>query len=259
MAVMMADGMPPRTAIRATEAVARTHSRETVAPTSDAPTPPRRSRRDDPHRSRRSSTGDDRRAARRRAAAAADRARRRTTSADREIARGGMGRIVAAEDRRLGRAVALKELLDPAGEQLGAVPARGADHRAAPAPRHRAGLRGRAVADRRAVLRDEAGVGPAARQGDRRGARRSRIGSRCCRGSPPRADAIAYAHSQRVIHRDLKPGNVLIGDFGETVVIDWGLAKDLDADRQRSSRANRAARGAGEAGRRDSARRTRRR
>ena len=147
--------------------------------------------------------------------------------AARELARGGMGRIVAAEDQRLGRAVALKELLEPSPEQFGRfqrealitarlqhpgiVPVYEAGRWPSGEPFFAMKLVSGRPLDR--VIADAATL-------EHRLALLPQIAAA--------TDAIAYAHSQRVIHRDLKPANILVGEYGETVVIDWGLAKSLD-------------------------------
>jgi WD40 repeat protein len=141
-----------------------------------------------------------------------------------EVGRGGMGRIVHARDRRLGRPVVLKELLDAA-----------LDERFEEEARLTARLQHPAIVN---VL--EAGRWPsgapfyamkyvAGRPLDRVIEDTKSLADRLA--LVPHlvtvAEAVAYAHEQGIIHRDLKPANVLVGPFGETVVIDWGLAKDL--------------------------------
>ena len=148
---------------------------------------------------------------------------------DGEIARGGMGKIVSAEDLRLGRKVALKQLIDPSSDQTtrfqrealitarlqhpGIVPVYEAGRWPTGEPFFAMKLVSGRPLDK--VIAETTKL-------EERLALLPRVESAC--------DAMAYAHSQRVIHRDLKPANVLIGNFGETVVIDWGLAKDLDAE-----------------------------
>lgn len=145
-----------------------------------------------------------------------------------ELARGGMGRILRAEDLRIGRPVAVKEMLgtEPAHaarfdrearvtarlQHPGIVPIYEIGKWPDGTPFYTMRLvEGRTLRD---VLSDKASMP------ERMGLLPSVIAA---------ADAVAFAHGRRIIHRDLTPNNVLIGSYGDTVVIDWGLAKDLSS------------------------------
>jgi serine/threonine protein kinase len=151
-----------------------------------------------------------------------------------EIARGGMGAVYRATDTVLGREVAVKVLQEKYAPDAGTA-RRFADearitgqlqHPNVPAV-HDLGLlpdgrpflamklvKGRTLA---ALLGER--PDPAAERG-----RFVAIFEHVCQ-------AVAYAHSLRVIHRDLKPSNVMVGKFGEVQVMDWGLAKVLPEGR----------------------------
>ena len=143
-----------------------------------------------------------------------------------EVARGAMGRIVRARDRRLGRQIAIKELLAPSPalerrfEREMRITAR-LQHPAIICV-HEAGRWPSGVAFYAMKYVDGAPL-------DEVIAHTTSLSERLA--LLPHviavADALAYAHDRGVVHRDLKPANVLVGDFGETVVIDWGLAKAL--------------------------------
>ena len=143
-----------------------------------------------------------------------------------EVARGGMGRILAARDLRVGRPVAVKELLGRS-RQLAArferearVTARLQHPGIVPIYEIGRWPDGTPFYSMRMVegrtLREAIDAAPTL-------AARLALLPAIVAAS----EAVAFAHSQRVIHRDLTPSNVLVGSYGETVVIDWGLAKDL--------------------------------
>ena len=145
-----------------------------------------------------------------------------------ELARGGMGRVWVADDTKLSRRVAIKELLEPSGRDRARFERELALTSRLEHPSIVGVQDGGTWSDGKPfyVMRLVRGESL-----DKAVARATTLAGRIALLPHGLAivDAIAYAHDQGIVHRDLKPENVLIGDFGETVVIDWGLAKDLRA------------------------------
>jgi tetratricopeptide (TPR) repeat protein/tRNA A-37 threonylcarbamoyl transferase component Bud32 len=156
----------------------------------------------------------------------------------RPYARGGLGEVFVAHDTELNREVALKEIQeryadDPESrtrflleaeitgglEHPGIVPVYGLgcypDGRPFYAMRF---IKGDSLKD--AIARLHA-PGPRRRRPTERNLQLRELLGRFV----DVCNAVAYAHSRGVLHRDLKPGNVMLGPFGETLVVDWGLAK----------------------------------
>jgi tetratricopeptide (TPR) repeat protein/tRNA A-37 threonylcarbamoyl transferase component Bud32 len=150
-------------------------------------------------------------------------------------ARGGMGEVWIAEDRALGRSVALKRLRKKRAEQRerfmaeaqitgqlehpGVVPVHdlGADEEGQPfyiMPF----VQGRTL--QAAIAEYHAGDAPGGTPREVQRRRLLQVFVRVC-------ETVAYAHSRGVIHRDLKPDNIMLGPYGEALLLDWGLAKVL--------------------------------
>ena len=155
-------------------------------------------------------------------------------------ARGGLGQVSVALDQELDRPVALKEIQDRHAdephsrarfvqeaeitgklEHPGIIPVYGLGHDAS----------GRPFYAMRFIQGDslkEAIMGFHGDEGLKKDpGRGSRGCASYCGGSPTCATRSPTRHSRGVLHRDLKPGNIMLGPYGETLVVDWGLAKPI--------------------------------
>jgi serine/threonine-protein kinase len=158
----------------------------------------------------------------------------------RPLAHGGLGSVSVAHDEELHREVALKEILGRHAQSMenrmrfvleaevtgglehpGIVPVYGLGEYRDGRPYYAMRLvRGESLQS--AITRFHKAEGPSRDPGERELSLRHLLTH-----FVDICEAIAYAHSRGVLHRDLKPANVMLGKFGETLVVDWGVAKPL--------------------------------
>jgi len=156
----------------------------------------------------------------------------------RHHARGGLGDVFVARDEELGREVALKTLqvrhadeprtrarfvreAEITGhlEHPGIVPVYGLGRSPEGRPYYAMQfIQGESLD--RAIVRFHAADGPDRDPGERALSRLHLLG--CFLAT---CNAVDFAHSRGIVHRDLKPSNIMLGHHGETLVVDWGLAK----------------------------------
>ncbi len=149
---------------------------------------------------------------------------------EREIGHGGMGTVVAATQHSMGRTVALKLLREtPSGAAghrdrfLDEAAVTGVLEHPNIVPVHDLGIseQGELFYSMKLVR----GVPWDKRLEEHDLERNLEILLRVC-------DGVAFAHSRDVIHRDLKPHNVMLGEFGEVLIVDWGLALEIAPGRR---------------------------
>jgi len=161
-----------------------------------------------------------------------------------ELGRGGMGRVVEAIDLALDRPVAIKHLLATGDAELARferevrITARLQHPSIVPILDAGRDAQGRPFYIMRKIDGEplSARVAAATTVRDRIALVPAMLGA---------IDAAAYAHAQGVIHRDIKPWNILLGPFGETLLIDWGIARDLTATETHAPRDQPAQRDSG--------------
>ncbi len=152
-----------------------------------------------------------------------------------EIAQGGMGRVVAVKDRSLRRRVAMKLLISPNGKAnrqqvnrlLAEAQTTGQLEHPNIVPIHEVGI----YQDDKYYFTMKLVKGTTLKDIFRQ--IHNKDVSPDEKYSLPRllaifqqiANGLAFAHSRGVIHRDLKPDNIMIGEFGEVLIMDWGIAK----------------------------------